>query len=150
MASSIPQQEAAFRSDKLLSDQKCTIIRRIHIVWSISTKHCSKFYVALLLSKAHLRRFYYLMKYHYDLQPVSTKQQFFHAFIRSRWHKPTIRLLCSIISNQDIVFMSAELHVWMIQNAIRHQVSSTYHPATAGQTERKDRYLTEMFAANEL
>ena len=149
MASSIPQQEASFRSDKLLSDQKCTIIRRIHIVWSISTKHCSKFYVASLLSKAHLRRFYYLMKYHHDLQPVSTKQQFFHAFIRSGWHEPTLRLLCFSVSYKDIVFMSAELHVWMIQNAIRHKVSTTYHPARAGQTESKNGHLTEMFAANE-
>ena len=46
--------------------------------------------------------------------------------------------------------MSAEFQDWLIKNGIRHEVSTTYHPKTDGHTERKNRQLTEMFAAHGL
>ena len=46
--------------------------------------------------------------------------------------------------------MSSEFQDWMIKNGIRHKVSTTYHPEPDGQKERKNRELTEMFAAHEL
>ena len=64
--------------------------------------------------------------------------------------KSTIGLPFPIVSDQDIMFMSSEFQHWMIKNGIRHKVSTTYHPATDGHTERKNRELTEIFAAHEL
>ena len=54
----MPQQEVGSRYDKLLSDQKVYITRRILIVRRISYKQYSKSYIALFLSNTHLRRFY--------------------------------------------------------------------------------------------
>ena len=69
----MPQQEAGSRSDKLLSDQKVHITRRILIVRRTSPKWCSKSYIALFLSNTHLRQFYSLVNdRHYSLQ-VSIK-----------------------------------------------------------------------------
>ena len=64
--------------------------------------------------------------------------------------KPTIGLPFSIASDPDVLFMSSEFQDWTIKNDIRHKVSTTYHPETDGQTERKNRELTEMFAGHEL
>ena len=64
--------------------------------------------------------------------------------------KSTIGLPFSIISDQDVLFMSAEFQDWMITNSLRHKVCTTYHPETDGLTERNHRELTEMFAAHEL
>ena len=46
--------------------------------------------------------------------------------------------------------MSAEFQDWLIRSGIRHEVFTTYHTETDGQTERKNGELTEMFAGNEL
>ena len=46
--------------------------------------------------------------------------------------------------------MSAEFQDWIIQNGIRHKVSTTYNSEIDGQTERKNRELAEMFAGHEL
>ena len=62
--------------------------------------------------------------------------------------KPTIGLPFSSVSDQDVLFMSAEFQDWLIKNGIRYKVSTTYHPETDGQTERKNRELTEMFAVH--
>ena len=56
----MPQQEAGWRSDKLLSDQKVYITRRILMVTRISPMRCSKSHIALFLSNTHLRWFYLL------------------------------------------------------------------------------------------
>ena len=64
--------------------------------------------------------------------------------------KPTIGLPFSIVSDPDVLFMSAEFQDWMIQNGIRHKVTTTYHPETDGQTDRKNTELTEIFTAYEL
>ena len=64
--------------------------------------------------------------------------------------KPTIRLLFSIVSDQDVLFMSEQFQDCLIETGIRHKVSTSYHPETHGQTERKNRELTEMFAGYEL
>ena len=42
--------------------------------------------------------------------------------------------------------MCAECQDWVIQNDIRHKVSTTNHPETDSQTETKNREVTEMFA----
>ena len=64
--------------------------------------------------------------------------------------KPPIGLPFAIISDQDILFVSAAFQDWIIKNDIRHTVSTTHYPETDGQTEKKNRELTEMFAAHEL
>ena len=64
--------------------------------------------------------------------------------------KPTIGLPFSIVSEQDVLHMSAEFQDWLIKNGIRHKISTTYHAEADGQTERKNRELTEMVAAHEL
>ena len=46
--------------------------------------------------------------------------------------------------------MSAEFQDCLIKNGIRHEMATTYHPEIDGDTERKNRELTEMFAAHEL
>ena len=82
----MPQQEAGSRSDKLLSDQKVYISRRILIVRRTSHKQCSKSYIALFLSNTHLRRFYSLVKYRYYPLPVSIRPQFFHKLFSPPKH----------------------------------------------------------------
>ena len=64
--------------------------------------------------------------------------------------KATIGLPFSIVSDQDVLYMSAEFQDWMIKNGIRHKLSTTYHTETDGQTERKNSELIGMFAAHEL
>ena len=64
--------------------------------------------------------------------------------------KPTIGLRFSIVSDQDVLFMSPEFQDWLIMNGIVHEVSTTYYPETDGETERKNRELIEMFAGHEL
>ena len=61
--------------------------------------------------------------------------------------KPTVSLLLSILSDQDPLFMSGKLQEWLHGNGVRHQVSSTYHPGSGGQTESKNHEIREMFAA---
>ena len=39
--------------------------------------------------------------------------------------KPTIGLPFSIVSDQDVLFMSAEFQDWLIKNGVRHKVSTT-------------------------
>ena len=56
----------------------------------------------------------------------------------------------SIVSDQDVLFMSSEFQDWTIKNGISHKVSTTYHAEADGQTERRNGELTEMFAAHEL
>ena len=80
----MPQQEAGSRSDKLLSDQKVYITRRILIVRRISPKRCSKCYIALFLSYTHLRRFYSLVNYRYYSSLSSINPQFVHKLIGPR------------------------------------------------------------------
>ena len=58
--------------------------------------------------------------------------------------KPTIGLLFSIVSDQDVAFMSVEFQDRMIKKSIRHKVSTTYHRGTDGQRGRKNRKLTAM------
>ena len=53
--------------------------------------------------------------------------------------KPTIGLPFSIISDQDVLFMSAEFQDWLIKNSIKHEVSTTYHSETDAQIESKNR-----------
>ena len=62
---------------------------------------------------------------------------------------PTIGLPFAIVSDEDVLFISAEFQDWLIKNGIRHKVSSTYHTETDTQTESKNRERTEMFAAHE-
>ena len=64
--------------------------------------------------------------------------------------KPTIGLPFSIVSDKDVLFMSAEFRDWIMKNSITHKVSATDHHETDGQTESKNRQLTEMFADHEL
>ena len=61
--------------------------------------------------------------------------------------KLTIALHFSIVPDQDVLFMSAEFQDWLIKNGICDKVSTTYHPETDGQTQRQNRFLTEMFVA---
>ena len=67
--------------------------------------------------------------------------------IFERLIKPTIGLPLSIISDQDTLFMSGKLQEWLLVNGVRHKVTSTYHPRSDGQTERKNEEISEMFAA---
>ena len=39
---------------------------------------------------------------------------------------------------------------WLQVNRVRHKVTSTYHPESDGQTERKNKEISEMFAAAQL
>ena len=64
--------------------------------------------------------------------------------------KPTIGLPFSIVSDQDVLFLSPEFQDWLIKNGMRQKGSTTYHTETDCQTERKIRKLSEMFAAHEL
>ena len=70
--------------------------------------------------------------------------------IFEKYIKPTLGLPFSILSDQDVLFMSSEFQDWLIKNGIRHKVSTTYHSKTDAETDRKNRELTEMFADHEL
>ena len=61
--------------------------------------------------------------------------------------KPTIGLPLSIGSDQDHLFMSGKFHEWLQVNGVRYNITSTYHPKSDGQTERKNKEIYEMFAA---
>ena len=70
--------------------------------------------------------------------------------ILERLIEPTVGLILAIVSDKDFCVMSAEFQDWLIKNGVRHKVSTTYHPETDGQRERKNWELTEMVAAHEL
>ena len=70
--------------------------------------------------------------------------------ILERLIKSTLGLSCSIISDQDPLFMSGEFQEWLQVNEVRHEVSSTYHPESDGYTERKNEEIAEMFAVAQL
>ena len=70
--------------------------------------------------------------------------------IVERHIKRTIGVHFSIVSHQDVVFMSAEFQHWLIKNGLRHIVSTTYHAETDGQTERQNKKLIEIFVAHQL
>ena len=62
--------------------------------------------------------------------------------IFEKYIKPIIGLPFPIVSDQDVLFMSAEFQDWMRKNSISHKVSTTYHTKTDGQTARKNMELT--------
>ena len=52
--------------------------------------------------------------------------------------KPTVSLPLSIVSDPDTLFMSNKFQEGLQVNGVRHEVTSTYHPESDGQTERKN------------
>ena len=46
--------------------------------------------------------------------------------------------------------MSGKFQECLQVNRVRHKVTSTYHPESDGQTERKNKEISEMFAAAQL
>ena len=46
--------------------------------------------------------------------------------------------------------MSGKFQEWSLVNGVRHKVSSTYHPEADRQSERKNKHISEMFAAAQL
>ena len=67
--------------------------------------------------------------------------------IIERLIKPTVGLPLSVVFDQDPLCMSSKLQEWLQVNAVRHKVSSTYHTESDGQTERKNKEISEMFTA---
>ena len=49
--------------------------------------------------------------------------------------KPTVGLPLSIVSDQDLLFMSGKFQEWLQVNEVRHEVTSTYHTESDRQTE---------------
>ena len=58
--------------------------------------------------------------------------------IFERHIQPTIGLPFSIVSEQDLRFMSAEFQDWWIKHGVRHEVPTSSHPDTAGEMGRKN------------
>jgi len=67
--------------------------------------------------------------------------------IFEKWIKPTVGLLYEIITDQDVLFMSALFQDWANSVGVRHKASSAYHPQTDGASERKNKTIIPMFAA---
>ena len=63
---------------------------------------------------------------------------------------PTVGLPLSIVSDQDALFMSSKFQEWLEVNGVRHKVTSTYQPESDGQTERKNKEISEIFVAAQL
>ena len=70
--------------------------------------------------------------------------------IFERLIKPTVGQPLSLVSDQDPLFMSGKFQEWLLVNGVRHKVTSTYHAESDGQTERKNKEISEMFAAAQL
>ena len=71
-----------------------------------------------------------------------------HIF--ERLIKPTVSLPLSIGSDPDPLFMSGKFQKWLQVNGVRHNVTSNYHPESDGQTETKNKQISEVFAAAQL
>jgi len=70
--------------------------------------------------------------------------------IFEKWIKPTVGLPYKIITDQDVLFMSATFQDWANSVGVRHKDSSAYHPQTDGASERKNKTIIPMFAAKKL
>jgi len=66
------------------------------------------------------------------------------------WIKPTVGLPYEIITDQDVLFISALFQDWANSVGVRHKASSAYHPQTDGASERKNKTIIPMFAAKKL
>jgi len=66
------------------------------------------------------------------------------------WIKPTIGLPYEIITDQDVLFMSALFQDWANSVGVRHKASSAYHPQTDRASERKNKTIIPMFTAKKL
>jgi len=66
------------------------------------------------------------------------------------WIKPTVGLPYEIITDQDVLFISALFQDWANSVGVRHKASSACHPQTDGASERKNKTIIPMFAGKEL
>ena len=71
-------------------------------------------------------------------------------YIFERLIKTTVGQPLSIVSNPDPLCMSGKFQEWWQVNVVRHKVTSTYQPESDGQTERKNKGMSERFAAAQL
>jgi len=62
---------------------------------------------------------------------------------------PIVGLPHALISDQDPLFMSREFQEWLRTNGIEYKASSTYHPQTDGQSQRKNKTIIPMFIAEQ-
>jgi len=70
--------------------------------------------------------------------------------IFKQWIKPTVRLPYKIITDQDVLFISAIFQKWVNSVGVRHKACSTYHLQTDGASERKNKTIIPMFATKKL
>ena len=70
--------------------------------------------------------------------------------IIERLIKPTVGLPLSIVSDHDPLFMLGKFQELLQVNGVRHKVTSTYHLESDGQTESKNKDISDMFAAAQL
>jgi len=66
--------------------------------------------------------------------------------IYEKWIKPTVRLPYEIITDQDVLFMSATFQDWASSVGVRHKAFSAYNPQTDGASERKNKTIIPIFA----
>jgi len=66
------------------------------------------------------------------------------------WIKPTVGISYKLITDQDVLFMSAIFLDCPNSVGVSHKASSAYHPQTDGASERKNKTIIPMFAAKKL
>ena len=71
-------------------------------------------------------------------------------YIFERLIKTTVGQPLSIVSNPDPLCMSGKIQGWWQVNVVRHKVTPTYQPESDGQTESKNKGMSERFAAAQL
>jgi len=70
--------------------------------------------------------------------------------IFEEWIKPTVGLPYKIITDQDVLYMSAIFQDWANSVGVRHKASSAYCLQTDGASERKNKTIIPMFPAKKL